>query len=108
MGVIYYATNPETKQAYELGKGGWGSLCPDKWGDIQTDGDLKARVMQELTGPWFDLKPEDADEYADEIATALKSLGQSLVMESDSGDWYFDHVYSKQTRDYAVVGTRYK
>lgn len=107
MGVLYYATNPETKQAYELGKGGWEALCPDEYGVIPTDGDLKERVLAELNGPWFHLDPDVIDVYADEISSALQALGRRLILESDSGDWYFDHVYNEGTKDYSIVGTRY-
>ena len=101
MGIIYYAANHETKEAYELGKGSWHSIT--EAGDmIRTTPDLLDKIKAELRGPYWHPDLEGRDEYATEIYLALKALGDVLTLESDSSDWY------PETEGFKQVGSRYR
>jgi hypothetical protein len=103
MGILYYARNPETKRAYELGKGHWFKLAgPDGLADC-SDYERILRVITDemIREPlWTKEAVEDLD-YHREIARALVSLGPMLEIADDS-------TWDDPTEGYEMVGGRYR
>jgi len=97
MGTIFYAVNPETQKAYELGKGNWIALCKenDEWtADCSRFEAILQKISDEILGT--------ADpEYNVEIATALCALGPFLQIRDD-------HDGSNPIAGLELAGSRYR
>lgn len=110
MGIVYYARNPETKQAYELGKGPWFVLTsPDRDGGYSSkvaDCSDYERVLRVITDevlrgwPWTKEAMEDLG-YHREIARALVALGPILEIVDDT-------TWDDPIEGYVMVGSRYR
>jgi hypothetical protein len=103
MGILYYARNPETKKAYELGKGHWFKLAGTE--DVADCSDYE-RVLRVITDeiirePLWEKKAVEDLDYHREIARALVALGPSLEIVDDT-------TWDDPVEGYVMVGTRYR
>lgn len=97
MGIEYYAVDPETNNAYELGRGRW-VLINDR---MTTGPELKDVIREVLEYSAF-APPIDLFDYAASIASEMNSIfgeGKKLILDSDVRG----EVSLKN-----VVGSRYK
>jgi hypothetical protein len=103
MGILYYARNPETKKACELGKGHWFKLAgPDDIADC-SDYDRVLRVITDeiIREPlWAKEAVEDLD-YHRQIARALVALGPILEIVDDCA-------WNDPVGGYVIVDSRYR
>jgi hypothetical protein len=103
MGILYFARNPETKQAYELGKGHWFKLAsPDGVADC-SDYDRVLRVITDeiIREPLWAKEAVEDPGYHQEIARALVALGPSLEIVDDT-------TWDDPVDGYEMVGSRYR
>jgi hypothetical protein len=72
MGTLFFALNPDTRQVYELGKGGWPALADEGVLDCTDVEQLTPRVLKVMEDWKFGVG--DLPAYAREIAEGLVAL----------------------------------
>ena len=121
MGVIWFAVNRETKQAYELGKGAWFELADNPATlDARIVSDpSRAKLLPIISGKvivrgYWDEKTANDKAYHAQIAEALEALGSPLEIINDCSYCYdypedFDDDFEPTSFDGCkIIGTRYK